>query len=71
MEAKFFAHTLCCYSFCFIKINDIPFLSLGSIVAPYLDRVAFNVFTSSDIKDLIVRPVDELVVLILEDLEPS
>jgi hypothetical protein len=36
-----------------------------------LNWVSFNVFASSNIKDLVVGPVDELVVLILEDLEPS
>jgi hypothetical protein len=55
----------------FIKINYLPFLCLGSIVAPYLNWVSFFILTTSYIKDLVVGPVDELVVLILEDLEPS
>jgi hypothetical protein len=71
MESKVFADTLGLDCLCFVKIDDIPDLSLGSIVAPHLDWVAFDVFTSSDIKDLVIGPVDELVVLVLEDLEPA
>jgi hypothetical protein len=71
VESKVFADTLGLDGLCFVKIDDIPDLSLGSIVAPHLDWVAFDVFTSSDIKDLVIGPVDELVVLVLEDLEPA
>jgi len=71
MESKVFADTLGLDCLCFVKIDYIPDLSLGSIVAPHLYWVAFLVFSSSDIKDLVVGPVDELVVLILEDLEPA
>jgi hypothetical protein len=71
MESKVFAYTLGLNGLCFVKIDHIPDLSFRSIVAPYLNWVAFLVFSSSDIKDLVVGPVDELVVLILEDLEPA
>jgi len=71
MESKVFADTLGLDCLCFVKIDYIPDLSLGFIVAPYLYWVAFLVFSSSDIKDLVIGPVDELVILILEDLEPA
>lgn len=71
MEAKSFVETLGLDSISFVKVDNLPFLCLGSVVAIYLDWVTFLVFTSSDIKDLAVGPVDELVVLVLENLEPS
>jgi hypothetical protein len=43
----------------------------ASVVTPDTNLMAFFVFTSSNIKDLVVGPIDELAVLILEDLEPS
>lgn len=71
VESEVFADTLGLDGLCFVKIDHIPDLSLRSIVAIDLDWVAFNVFTSSNIKDLVVGPVDELVVLVLEYLEPA
>jgi len=71
MEAKVFVESLSLDGICFIKINHIPDLSFRSIVAPYLNWISFLVFSSSDIKDLVVGPVNELVVLILENLEPA
>jgi len=46
-------------------------LGFASVVAPNLNWVSFFIFTTSYIKNLIVVPVDELVVLILEYLPPS
>jgi hypothetical protein len=54
-----------------VKINNIPSLSLGSIVTPNSNWVAFNILAALDVKSLAALPVDELVVLILEYLEPS
>jgi hypothetical protein len=54
MEAEVFADTLGLDCLCFVKIDHIPDLSLRSIVAPHLDWISFLVFSSSDIKDLIV-----------------
>jgi len=71
MEAKIFVETLSLDSISFVKIDNIPNLSFGFVVAPYLNWVSFLVFTSSDIKDLAVGPVDELAILILENLEPA
>jgi hypothetical protein len=41
------------------------------VVTPDSNLLSFNIFSSSDIEDLVVGPVDELAVLILENLEPS
>jgi hypothetical protein len=71
VETIFFIHTLSIFLLSFIKIYNLPFLGFGSIVTPNLNWVTFFIFTSFDIKDLTVAPVDELVVLIFEDLEPS
>jgi len=71
VESEIFADSLSLDGLCFVKIDDIPDLSLGSIAAPHLYWVAFNIFTSSDTKYLVVGPVGELVFLILEDLEPA
>jgi hypothetical protein len=71
MEAPFFAHSLSLFSFSLVNINNLPLLMFASVVAPNSYSLAFNVFSSSYIKYLIVIPVDELTVLILENLEPS
>jgi hypothetical protein len=71
IEAKFFIKSLGFSLGCLVNIEDLPFLSFGSVVAPNLNWVSFYIFSSSNIKGLVVGPVDELVVLVLEDLEPS
>jgi hypothetical protein len=71
MEAKFFIQSLSLNLASFIKIKNLPFLGLGTIVTPNLNWVSFFISSSSYIKGFVVSPVDELVVLILEDLEPS
>jgi hypothetical protein len=55
----------------FVKVDDLPFLVSLTMVAPYDNSLAFNISASSDIKYLVVLPIDELVVSILEDLPPS
>jgi hypothetical protein len=71
MESEFFVKSLSLRSLCFIKIDNIPLLGFGSVVAPNLNWVSFFVLTISNIKGFVVVPVDELVVLILEYLPPS
>jgi hypothetical protein len=46
-------------------------LVLSSIVAPNTYCLSFFIFASSNIKNLVVIPVHELAVLILENLPPS
>jgi hypothetical protein len=71
MESKFFIESLSLNLISFIKIKYSPLLSSGSVIVKYLNWVSFNIFTSSDIKCLSVGPVDELILFVLEELEPS
>jgi hypothetical protein len=71
MEAKIFVETLSLDSISLVKIDNIPNLSSGFVVAPNLNWVSFLIFTSSDIKDLAVGPIDELAIFVLENLEPA
>jgi hypothetical protein len=71
METEVLVQSLGLWSLCFIKIDNIPLLSSGSIVGPNLNWGTFTVIATFDIKNFLVLPVDELVVLILEDLPPS
>jgi hypothetical protein len=71
MEAKVFVDSLGLWALCFVKIDNLPLLMFASVVTPDTNLMAFFVFTSSNIKDLVVGPVNKLAVLILEDLEPS
>jgi hypothetical protein len=44
---------------------------LASIITPDANLLSLLICTSSYIKDLVVRPIEELILFILEDLEPS
>jgi hypothetical protein len=46
-------------------------LSLGSVVGPNSNWVAFNILAAFNVKSLVALPVDELTVLISENLPPS
>jgi hypothetical protein len=71
VEAKVFADSLNLRTLGFVKIDNIPLLSCTVIVTPNTNCLSFLVFASLDVKDLVALPVDELVVLISEYLEPS
>jgi hypothetical protein len=71
VETEIFVKSLRLYCLSFVKIDNLPLLGFGSIVTPNLNWVSFFILSSSDIEDFAVVPVDELVVLILEDLPPS
>jgi hypothetical protein len=71
MEAPFFAHSLGLFSFSFVNIDDLPLLVFASVVAPNSYSLAFNVFSTSNIKDLVVSWVDKLSSFVSEQLEPS
>jgi hypothetical protein len=71
MEAPFFAHSLGLFSFSFVNIDDLPLLVFASVVAPNSYSLAFNVFSTSNIKDLVVSWVDKLSSFVFEQLEPS
>jgi hypothetical protein len=71
METKVLVESLGLWSLGFIEIDNIPLLSGRSVVTPYSNSLSFLIFASSDIKGFAVLPIDELVILILENLEPS
>jgi hypothetical protein len=71
METKVFVESLSLRSISLVKINDIPLLVLSTVVTVYLNSLSFLILGSCDIKYLTVLPVDELVILVLEYLEPS
>ena len=71
MESEVLVDTLGLWALCFVKIDNLPLLIFASVVTPDANCLTFLVFASFNIKDLVVVPVDELAVLILENLEPS
>jgi hypothetical protein len=71
MESEVFADSLNLRSLCFVKINNIPLLSSASVVLEDTNCLAFFVLSSFNIEDSRILPIDELVVLISEHLEPS
>jgi hypothetical protein len=71
VETEFLMKSLLLYLVSLVNIDNIPFLVWFSMVAPGNNSLTFNIFSSSDIKNLSVTPVDELVISILEELPPS
>jgi hypothetical protein len=71
VEAPFFAESLSLFTLSLIKIDNLPLLMLSSVVTINTNCLAFNIFSSFDIEYFAALPVDELVVFILENLEPS
>jgi hypothetical protein len=54
-----------------IKIKNLPFLVCSAVVSSNTNSIAFFILRSSYVKDLVIGPVDELIIIVLEDLEPS
>jgi hypothetical protein len=71
VETKFFIESLSLSLWSLIGIENSPSLVSSIVVAPDTYCLTFNVFTSLNIKNLIVSNVNELLSSILEDLEPS
>jgi hypothetical protein len=70
MEAKLFVESLGFKFTSFVKIDDIPFLVVLTMRSMYSNSLSFFILGSNNIKYLIVHHVNELIILILEDLEP-
>jgi len=70
IEAKFFIHSLGFKLVGFINIDNLPslVLSVMALVSNYW--LSFSIFTSRDIKNLLVLDVDKLFASVLEDLPP-
>jgi hypothetical protein len=71
METKVFRDSFSLWTLSFVKIDNIPLLVLSSVVTPNSNWMSFLVFALFNVKNLVVVPVHELVVLILENLVPS
>jgi len=71
METKLFIQPLGLYLGSFIEIDDFPPLILITRVILNTNSLALFIFTVFYIKNLVVGPVDELIILIFENLEPS
>jgi hypothetical protein len=55
----------------FIKIDNSPSLMLSTVISKDSDSLSFFILGTSNIKYFTILPIDELVVLILEYLEPA
>jgi hypothetical protein len=71
METELLVEALSSYLISLIKINNLPLLSFTSVVSKDTNCLTFFVLAAFDIKYLIVGPVNELIVLVFEYLEPS
>jgi hypothetical protein len=71
METEVLIKTLIFILTCFVNVKDSPLLMVTLVVAPDSYCMSFFILSSLDIKDLVILPVDELFILILEDLPPS
>jgi hypothetical protein len=66
METKLLVESCSSIFLCFVKIHNWPFLVASTSVVLDSNLLSFNVLWISYIKNLIVGPVDELVILELE-----
>jgi len=75
METKFLVESFCSNLVSFVKIDNLPSLVgiviLVSILTVNHDLLAFLVFATIDLKNLVVVWIDKEFSLQLEDLEPS
>ena len=71
MKSKLLVETLSLDLVSLVKIDDLPFLMSSLVVAPNSNWCSFLILSSLDIENLVVAPVDELILFIFEDLEPS
>jgi hypothetical protein len=55
----------------FVKIDNSPSLAFTTIVTLDFDCLTFFILGTSNVKNFTILPIDELVVLILEYLEPA
>jgi hypothetical protein len=70
METKFFVQSTCLGLCSLVKIENLPLLVATIVVSSNTDCTSFLILATSDIKDLVVLPVDKLVLVELEDLPP-
>jgi len=54
----------------FVKILNLPFLVGSTVIAPNNNGLTFFIFSTCNIKDLLIVPIDKLSSLIIEELPP-
>jgi hypothetical protein len=55
----------------FVDIDKSPSLVKTVVSLPYLDILTFYIFSSSNIKDLAILNIDNVLSYVSEELEPS
>jgi hypothetical protein len=71
VETEFLIQSLSLSLTLLVKIQDIPGLTGTSVVRFNSNSLSFFILLIFNIKNFTVLPIDELVVLELENLEPS
>jgi hypothetical protein len=71
VESEVFADSFNLRTLGFVKIDNSPSLVSSSVVTMNLNSLTFFILSTRYIKDLAAGPVNELIVLIFENLEPS
>jgi hypothetical protein len=71
VETELFVISLSISLTSLVNVNDSPLLMVAIIVAPDSNCLSFIILGSLNIENLLVSPVDELLILVLEDLPPS
>jgi hypothetical protein len=70
MESEFFVKSFLLSLSGFVQVKNSPLLMVSSVVVLDTDCISFSVTLVLDFEDLLVLPIDELFVLILEYLPP-
>jgi len=70
MEAEFVVESLSLKLFSILSVDNLPSLVLSVMALPDDNWLGFSIFTSFNIKDLIVLDIDKLFTSVLEDLPP-
>jgi hypothetical protein len=70
LEAKFFIESLCLYLVSLVNIKNCPLLVSSIVISENTNLGSFLVLASNNFKNLVVTPIDELIVLVLEYLPP-
>ena len=70
MEAELLVESLGIKLFSLLSVDNLPSLVLSVMAVPDNNWLSFSIFSSFNIKDLLVLDVDELFASIQEDLPP-
>jgi hypothetical protein len=71
VETEFLIESLGFSLSCFVNVKNLPLLMFSTIFTENSNSLSFYILSSCNIKNLSRLPIDELIVLKLENLEPS